>query len=99
MMSSYPIIGLCQPFFGSEPDDSDNPMMAVMGTMSGGGMMPGGGPDMSKVYKQEQEGLEMIPHEFSWTTSRWSSCANGERSAGRNRSPRRSYSADAAYGS
>merc|ERR1719343_116391 len=58
MMSSYPIIGLCSAFFGNEPDDSDNPMMAMMGTMSGGGMgaaMPGGGPDMSKIYKQEQE--------------------------------------------
>lgn len=64
MMSSFPLIGLCSAFFGNDPDDSDNPMMAMMGTMSGGGMMPGGGPDMSKIYKQEQEGLEMIPHEY-----------------------------------
>lgn len=45
----------------------DDPMMAMMGTMSGGmagGMMPGGGPDMSKIYKQEQEGLEMFQHEI-----------------------------------
>merc|ERR1740121_583370 len=82
MMSSHSLIGLVQSFFSkTEGEVDDNPMMAMMGTMGGGGMMPGGGPDMSKIYKQEQESLEMIQHEFSldsietelwrkWRTSR-----------------------------
>jgi len=65
MMSSHSLIGLVQSFFSkSDSEVDDNPMMAMMGTMGGGGMMPGGGPDMSKIYKQEQESLEMIQHEF-----------------------------------
>jgi len=67
MMSSHSLIGLVQSFFSkSDADSEDNPMMAMMGTMGGGmnPMMPGGGPDMSKVYKQEQESLEVIQHEF-----------------------------------
>lgn len=67
MMSSHSLIGLVQSFFSkSDVDSEDNPMMAMMGTMGGGmnGMMPGGGPDMSKVYKQEQESLEVIQHEY-----------------------------------
>jgi len=67
MMSSYSLIGLVQSFFSkTDGGDDENPMMAMMGTMGGGmnSMMPGGGPDMSKVYKQEQESLEMIQHEF-----------------------------------
>merc|ERR1719401_2829200 len=67
MMSSHSLIGLVQSFFSkSDTSDDDNPMMAMMGTMGGGmnSMMPGGGPDMSKVYKQEQESLEVIQHEF-----------------------------------
>merc|ERR1719433_1288537 len=68
MMSSHSLIGLVQSFFSkSDTSDDDNPMMAMMGTMGGGmnSMMPGGGPDMSKVYKQEQESLEVIQHEFA----------------------------------
>merc|ERR1719401_3087505 len=66
MMSSYSLIGLVQAFCSKQDTGEDeNPMMAMMGTMGGGGgMMPGGGPDMSKVYKQEQESLEVIQHEF-----------------------------------
>mmetsp|Transcript_63604 Transcript_63604/g.176381 ORF Transcript_63604/g.176381 Transcript_63604/m.176381 type:complete len:87 (+) Transcript_63604:2-262(+) len=67
MMSSHSLIGLVQSFFSrADAEAEDNPMMAMMGTMGGGAnpMMPGGGPDMSKVYKQEQEGLEVIQHEF-----------------------------------
>lgn len=67
MMSSHSLIGLAQSLFTKEGgDDEDNPMMAMMGSMGGGGagMMPGGGPDMSKIYKQEQENLEMMQHEF-----------------------------------
>mmetsp|Transcript_97634 Transcript_97634/g.172942 ORF Transcript_97634/g.172942 Transcript_97634/m.172942 type:complete len:267 (-) Transcript_97634:263-1063(-) len=67
MMSSHSLMGLFQFFFSkSDADEGDNPMMAMMGAMGGGmgGMMPGGGPDMSKIYKQEQESLDMIQHEF-----------------------------------
>lgn len=66
MMSSHSLIGLVQSFFSKTESDDDNPMLAMMGTMGGGmnSMMPGGGPDMSKIYKQEQESLEMIQHEF-----------------------------------
>merc|ERR1719195_1340286 len=69
MISSHSLIALVQSLFSGTNSDDDNPMMAMMGTMGGGGMganpmMPGGGPDPSKIYKQEQEGLEMIQHEF-----------------------------------
>lgn len=66
MMCSHSLAGLFQALFTkADVDMSDDPMMAMMGGMGGGmGMMPGGGPDMSKIYKQEQEGLEMIAHEF-----------------------------------
>jgi len=68
MMTSHPLIGLVQSLFTkADVEVDDDPMMAMMGTMGGGAMnpmMPGGGPDMSKVYKQEQEGLETIQHEF-----------------------------------
>lgn len=64
MFSSYPIIGLVSAFFGNQEEAGDNPMMAMMGSMGGGGMAPGGGPDMAKVYKQEQEALDMISHEY-----------------------------------
>jgi len=68
MFSSHSLIGLCTFFFSKTDGEEDNPMMAMMGTMGGGAggnpMMPGGGPDMAKVYKQEQESLEMITHEF-----------------------------------
>jgi len=66
MISSHSIIALVQSFFTNDASDSDNPMMAMMGSMGGaaGGGMPGGGPDMSKLFKQEEEGLNMIQHEF-----------------------------------
>merc|ERR1712217_98713 len=67
MMSSHSLIGLVQSMFTkADVDPEGDPMMAMMGTMGGGmnPMMPGGGPDLSKVYKQEQEGLETIQHEF-----------------------------------
>merc|ERR1712139_253162 len=64
MICSHNLVGLAQAMLTkAEVDPSDDPMMAMMGTMGGGAMMPGGGPDMSKVYKQEQESLEMIQHE------------------------------------
>merc|ERR1712060_320997 len=67
MMSSHSLIGLVQSMFTkADVDPEGDPMMAMMGTMGGAAAspMPGGGPDMSKVYKQEQEGLETIQHEF-----------------------------------
>jgi len=66
MMCSYSVAGCFQAMFAkTDVDMGDDPMMAMMGTMGGGmGMMPGGGPDMSKVYKQEQESLDMIVHEY-----------------------------------
>jgi len=64
MMCSHSLAGLFQALFTKADSElGDDPMMAMMGSV-GGGMMPGGGPDMSKVYKQEQESLEMISHEF-----------------------------------
>lgn len=65
MMSSHSLIGLVQSMVSKTDVDLEDPMMAMMGTM-GGGMMGGGlgGPDMSKVYKGEQESLEVIAHEF-----------------------------------
>jgi len=67
MMSSHSIIGLVTSLCSRDDQNvEDNPMMAMMGSMGGAAnpMMPGGGPDMSKLYKQEQESLEMITHEF-----------------------------------
>merc|ERR1719359_658060 len=66
MMCSHTLAGLFQALFSkADVDMSEDPMMAMMGSMGGGmGMMPGGGPDMSKVFKQEQESLEMIQHEY-----------------------------------
>jgi len=67
MICSHTLSGLFQSLFSKgDTENGDDPMMAMMGAMGGGGMgmMPGGGPDMSKVYKQEQESLEMISHEF-----------------------------------
>merc|ERR1719401_611064 len=64
LMSSHSLLGLVQALCSKDGGDDDNPMMAMMGTMGGGGMGAMGGPDMSKVYKQEQESLEMIQHEF-----------------------------------
>jgi hypothetical protein len=47
-------------------DNMNDPMSAMMGPMSGGNpMMPGmGGPDMKKIYKQEEESLSVLQHEF-----------------------------------
>lgn len=65
MICSHNVCGLMQALVSKgDVDMSDDPMMAMMGSMGGGGMMPGGGPDMSKIYKQEQESLEMISHEY-----------------------------------
>jgi len=64
MMSSHSLIGLVQSFFTKSDVEADDPMMAMMGTMGGAPMMPGGGPDPAKVYKAEQDNLEMILHEF-----------------------------------
>jgi ABC-type multidrug transport system fused ATPase/permease subunit len=66
MMSSHSLITLATSFISrSDGADEDNPMMAMMGSMGGAASpMPGGGPDMAKVYKQEQEGLEILNHEF-----------------------------------
>lgn len=65
MMSSHNLIGLVNSLVSKTDIETEDPMMAMMGTMGGGaGMMPGGGPDMSKIYKAEQEGLEVISHEF-----------------------------------
>eukprot|EP00929_Paragymnodinium_shiwhaense_P088605 TRINITY_DN4891_c0_g1_i2.p1 TRINITY_DN4891_c0_g1~~TRINITY_DN4891_c0_g1_i2.p1 ORF type:complete len:258 (+),score=83.50 TRINITY_DN4891_c0_g1_i2:97-870(+) len=64
MMSSHSLIGLVYALTSKTEVEVDDPMNAMMGTMGGAGMMPGGGPDMSKVYKAEQEGLEVISHEF-----------------------------------
>jgi len=67
MMTSHSLIGLVQSLFSKEGGDQEgDPMMMMMGSMGGAAnpMMPGGGPDMSKVFKQEQESLETIQHEF-----------------------------------
>jgi len=64
MMSSHSLIGLVTSFFSKADVEMDDPMMAMMGTMGGGAMMPGGGPDMAKVYKGEQESLDVISHDF-----------------------------------
>merc|ERR1719401_3085727 len=88
MMSSHSLLGLVQSLFSkTDSGDDDNPMMAMMGTMGGGmgAAMPGGGPDLSKIYKQEQESLEMIQHEFaleSVETELWRKW-RAERASGR----------------
>lgn len=65
MMCSHSLIGLMQSMFFKSDVEVDDPMMAMMGSMGGGGgLMPGGGPDMAKLYKGEQESLEVIGHEF-----------------------------------
>jgi len=66
MMSSHSLIALVQSFTSkSDAEMLDDPMMAMMGTMGGGmgGGMMGGGPDPAKLYKGEQESLEMVQHE------------------------------------
>merc|ERR1719240_1499357 len=66
MICSHNVCGLMQALVSKgDVDMSDDPFSAMMGTMGGAGMMPGGGPDMSKLYKGEQENLEMINHEFT----------------------------------
>lgn len=64
MMSSHNLIGLVNSLTSKTDVETEDPMMAMMGTMGGASPMPGGGPDMSKLYKAEQEGLEVISHEF-----------------------------------
>lgn len=68
MMSSSGLLGLLQSFKdSSKSDEMDDPMSIMMGPMGGmSPMMPGGmgGPDMSKVYKQEQESLEILQHDY-----------------------------------
>jgi hypothetical protein len=66
MMCSHSLAGLCQALCSKgDVEMTEDPMMAMMGQMGGGmGMMPGGGPDMSKIYKQEQESLEVIQHDY-----------------------------------
>lgn len=66
MMSSSGLLGLLQSFWdASKPIDADDdPMSAMMGGMNNPMMGGMGGPDMSKVYKQEQESLEILQHEF-----------------------------------
>merc|ERR1719343_1178361 len=65
MISSHSLIALVQSFLSSGNAEDDNPMMAMMGHMGGAANpMMGGGPDMQKIYRQEQEDLEMIQHEF-----------------------------------
>jgi hypothetical protein len=69
MVSSSGLLGLLQSFKdASRPaDDSDDPMSVMMGPMGGmnnpmmGGM---GGPDPAKIFKQEQESLEILQHDF-----------------------------------
>jgi len=64
MMSSHAMVSFFTWFKDKgNVDNEDDPMAAMMGTM-GGGMMPGGGPDMGKIYKQEADSLEIFPHEF-----------------------------------
>lgn len=55
MMSSHSLIGLVQSFFTKSEVEAEDPMMAMMGSMGGAPMMPGGGPDPAKVYKTEQD--------------------------------------------
>jgi len=65
MMSSHSLIGLVQSFFTKTDVEAEDPMMAMMGSMGGAApMMPGAGPDPAKMYKAEQDNLEMILHEF-----------------------------------
>lgn len=71
MMSSSGLIGLLQSFRdSSKSGPEDDPMSMMMGGMGGmanpmmGGMGGMGGPDMSKIYKQEQESLEILQHDF-----------------------------------
>jgi len=65
MMSSHSLIGLVQSFFTKSEVEAEDPMMAMMGSMGGAApMMPGAGPDPAKMYKAEQDNLEMILHEF-----------------------------------
>lgn len=68
MMSSSGLIGLLQSFKdASRTDPVDDPMAAMMPqmAMAQNPMMGGmGAPDMTKVYKQEQEGLEILQHDF-----------------------------------
>jgi len=73
MMSGHSVLGALQSLLasGRAVDPHDDPMAAMMGTMGmanpmmagmgGGGM---GAPDMEKVYKTEQESLEILQHEF-----------------------------------
>lgn len=69
MMSSSGLIGLLQSFRDASKaaDPGDDPMSVMMGQMGGmSNPMMGqmGGPDMTKIYKQEQESLEILQHDF-----------------------------------
>lgn len=67
MLSGSGLIGLAQSFMDKSKGgaDLDDPMAMMMGMGMGGGnpMMPSG-PDFNKIYKQEQESLEILNHEF-----------------------------------
>jgi len=65
MMSSHSLIGLVQSFVQKSDVEAEDPMMAMMGSMGAAPMMPGAWPDPAKVYKSEQDNLEMILHEFT----------------------------------
>jgi hypothetical protein len=69
MMSSHGVVGVAQSLLKSNAPAEDDPMAAMMGTMGGMGGMGmagpgmGGGPDMEKIFKGEQESLEIFNHE------------------------------------
>merc|ERR1719387_3020263 len=63
MLSSSALVHLLQSYLsGSAAAEMDAPRAAMMGSM--GTPMMGGGPDLNKVYKQEEESLSILNHEF-----------------------------------
>merc|ERR1711862_129125 len=64
LVSSHSVLTIIQSLFFNNQVEDEDPMMAMVGSVGGAAASPMGGPDMSKVYKTEQESLEMIQHEF-----------------------------------
>lgn len=62
MLSSHTLVHLTMTYLKTSGGEVDDPMAAMMGSI--GGASPMGGPDPGKLYKQEEDALSVLNHEF-----------------------------------